>query len=98
MAEPVEPKPVADGLARSKPSEIVTPEAEAEANSNAKAEAEAEAKASAKEAVDAKEKAEGMRLIQEVDEPQRAPLKVMGEKKALNDLADYGEYYSASDE
>ena len=48
--------------------------------------------------VDAIEKAEDMRFIQEVGEPQLAPLKAMGEKKASNDLADYGEYYRASDE
>ena len=70
MAKPVEPKPVADGPARGKPPEIVTPEAGAEANAKAKAEAEAEAKASTKVAADAKEKVEGMRLIQEVGEPQ----------------------------
>ena len=68
MPTPIKAEPVADGLARAKPAEIVTPEAEAEANANAKAEAEAKAKATAKAAADAKEKAEGMGLIQEVDE------------------------------
>lgn len=53
-------------------------------------EAEAEA--------DAKEKAEALKLMEEVGEPQRAPLKVMGEKNVSNNLADYGEYYSSSDE
>lgn len=69
MATPVEAEPAADGFAREKPAEIVTPEAEAEANANAKAEAEAKAKATVKAAADANEKAEGVRLIQEVDEP-----------------------------
>lgn len=76
----------------------MTPEAEAEANANAKAEVKAEAKAIAKTAANTKEKAEGMRLIREVGEPQWAPLKAMGEKKLSKNLPDYGEYYSVSDE
>lgn len=67
MVTPVEAGSVADGLAREKPAEIVTPEAEAEAN--AKAKAEAKAKATAKAAADAKEQADGMMLIEEVSEP-----------------------------
>ena len=100
VAKPVEP--VADGVEKDKPAEIVAPEAEAEAKAIATTEAEAKAKnveaaavakakASAKVAADAKEKAEAMGLTQEAGEPEWAPLKATGEKKASNNLADYGE-------
>lgn len=87
----VEPKPVVDSLAKEKPAEILAPEAEAEAETIAQLEAEAKAKASAGAVADAKTKAEA-------DEPQCAPLKAVGEKKTLNNLAGYGDYYSLSDE
>lgn len=87
-AKPVESTPVAGGLAKENPAAIMTPEAETEGKATSETEAEA----------DAKEKAEALKLMEEVGEPQRAPLKVMGEKNASNNLADYGEYYSSSDE
>lgn len=70
MAKPIEPEPVADGPSKRQAIKKVTPKNEAEANANTKAEAKAKAKANAGVAADAQEKAEGMRLIQEVGEPE----------------------------
>lgn len=86
----VESKPVSDGRAKGGPAEIVASEPEAKAKATPNTEAEAEAAA--------KEKAEALRMMEEAAEPQRAPLKAMGEKKVSNNLLDYGEHYSSSDE
>lgn len=95
VAEPFESRPVAKGLAKAKPTEIVAPEAGAEAKAK---NIKAAVVASAKVAADAEEKAEATRLMEEASEPQLAQLKVTGEKNVSNNLADYGEYYSSSDD